>query len=394
MSSGVEADIALDAAVVLSLGMNRVLGAAAGMAASGADALAALAEGRAEAREAALREAADYEEAVRATLDVNARIAALDASQRRAAKAHDLSAEVALPVPLTLSGQSAEELATWCAATGDALSRAEQQISANIAAAVAGQIFTVPAAALQSALPEAGRSGHAEPVTDRDELARTLARVLSRVLHDTAEADREHIAEAAGRLVAARTASEAEGHLSEVRLRVQAANRHTEAARAEARRLAEERQAEQQAEAERRYVLETIGAAFGELGYEVDIGFETMTAQDGTILLTKGNWPEHAVKMRIDQAEATLRAAMVRDGAPQSEEERRVDIEREREWCDAFEAARARLAAAGVRSDVRWRIEPGRHLLPSAPEAHRPKARSRQRERRRERPQGSGGETS
>jgi hypothetical protein len=172
-----------------------------------------------------------------------------------------------------------------------------------------------------------------------------------------------------------------------VRLRVQTANRHTEAARAEAGRLAEETRAAEQAEAEQHYVLETIAAAFGDLGYEVDTGFETMTAQDGAILLTKGNWPEHAVKMRIDPQEATLRAAMVRDGAPQSEEERRVDAEREREWCDAFEAARARLAAAGVHSDVRWRIEPGRRELPSAPEAHQSRPRVRQRERQRELPQ-------
>ncbi|MBC6457496.1 response regulator receiver protein [Actinomadura sp. HBU206391] len=387
MSSGVEAEIALDAAVVLSLGMNRVLGTAAGLAAGGAGTLAALAEGRAEAREAALRTAEDYERAVRAVLDINARIAALDASQHRAGEAHDLPAEVALPAPLTLSGQPAEDLATWCAATDDALNDAEQKISANIAAAVAGRIFDLPAAALHSALPEARQGVIAEPATGRKELAQTLARVLSRVLPDAAEADHRHIAEAAERLVAARTAGEAEGHLTEVRLRVQAANLHAEAVRAEDERLAQERQAAEQAEAERRYVVDTITTAFGDLGYEVDTGFETMTARDGTIVLTKGDWPGHAVKMRIDPDEATLRAAMVRDGAPQSEEERRVDAEREREWCDAFETARARLAAAGVHSDVRWRIEPGERQLPSAPEAHRPRARPRQRERQRERPQ-------
>jgi hypothetical protein len=387
VSSGVEADIALDAAVVLSLGMNRVLGAAAGLAAGGAGALAAMAEGRAEAREVALRQAENHERAVRAALDVNARIAALDAAQRRAAEEHDLPAVIALPVPLTLSGQCAEDLASWCAATDDALDEAEQKISANIAAAVAGQIFAIPAAALHSALPEARQAEDAAPATGRKEVARTLARVLGRVLPDTTDVDHRRIAEAAERLVAARTVGEAEGHLTEVRLRVQTANRRTEAARAEIRRLLEERRAAEQAEDERCYVLATIAAAFGDLGYEVDTGFETMTAQDGTILLTKGSWLEHAVKMRIDPEEATLRASMVRDGAPHSEEDRRVDAEREREWCDAFEAARARLAAAGVHSDVRWRIEPGSRQLPSAPEAHQPRTRSRQRERQRERPQ-------
>jgi hypothetical protein len=402
MSSGVEADIALDAAVILSLGLNRVLGGAAGLAAGGTGALAALAQGKAEAREAALLEATRHEETVRAALDVNARIGALDAAQRRAAADHGVPADVALPEPLGLDGRTAEELTAWTTETDAALNEAERAMSANIAAAVAGQIFAVPAEALHTALPPGEQGKVAEALPDLDDRAATLARVLRRVLPDTAEADHGHIAEAAERLATARTAGEAEGLLVEVRLRVQAANERTLRSRAETRRLAEERRAVRQAEAERRYVLDAITTAFGEMGYEVDAGFETLTAQDGAILLTKGDWPQHAVKMRVDEREsaqppsaeasgrarpkATLRAAMVRDGVPQSEEERRVDIEREREWCDAFEEARARLATAGVHSDVRWRIEPGVQQLPAAPETQRTRPRAKRRERERERP--------
>jgi hypothetical protein len=227
--------------------------------------------------------------------------------------------------------------------------------------------------------------------------------VLARVLPDAAEGDRRHIAEAAQSVAAARTAGEAEGLLTEVRFRVQSANERTRLVRAQARRVAEEQEALRQAEDERKYMLETITAAFAQMGYEVDTGLETMTAKDGTVLLTRGDWPEHAVKMRIDQTEdaaqgapgcirtpahATLRAAMLRAGPPQSEEERRIDVEREREWCDAFEEARARLSAGGVRSDVRWRIEPGRQELPTAPEARKARNRAQhERERQRERPE-------
>jgi hypothetical protein len=438
MSSGVEADIALDVAVVLSLGMIRALGGAAGLTASGATALAALAEGRAEAREAALREAERYERAIRTAIDTNARIAALAASQQRAAQHHGLPADVTLPEPIDLGGRSPEELADWSAATGTVLDEAERKISANIATAVTSQIFTIPADSLRTATttattnaataattnanardatvntaaaaraPDDPDAAPTEPPDRPERVAETLARVLSRVLPDTSAADRAHITEAAERLAAARTATagEVEGLLTEVRLRVQAANQRTEQARIEAKRLADEEDARRQAEAERQYVLDTIAATFGELGYEVDTGFETLTARDGDLLLTHGGWSQHAVRMRLDESEhgpegsgqgegdgtaagaasdasapAVLRAAMIRAGAPQSEEERRLDVEREREWCAAFDEARSRLIAAGIRSDIRWRIEPGEQRLPTAPELRRTRHQPKQRER-------------
>ena len=84
MSSGVEADIALDAAVVASLGLIRVLGGAAGLAAAGAGALASFAEARAEERAGRLEEARRLEAAVGEVLDRNARIAALVPPDQRA----------------------------------------------------------------------------------------------------------------------------------------------------------------------------------------------------------------------------------------------------------------------------------------------------------------------
>src|SRR5262245_32805498 len=107
MSSGVEAAIAIDAAVVLSLGTNRILGGAGTLTAAGAQALAALAEGRAEAHAAALAEIERHERAVRAVLELNARIAVLSEAGDR----HRM--HVAVPVPLDPAGLPALDLMTW-----------------------------------------------------------------------------------------------------------------------------------------------------------------------------------------------------------------------------------------------------------------------------------------
>ncbi|WP_067476935.1 response regulator receiver protein [Actinomadura hibisca] len=376
MSSGVEADIALDAAVVLSLGMNRVLGRTAGLAGHGAEALAALAAGRAEARAAALAEAETYDRALREVLDRNARIAALADTRAK------IGARVELPAPFVPAEQPVAELTAWCAAVDKQLDEAERELSAHLAAEVTAQIFAVPAEGLSADLapsPQDADRGTAEHTA-------ALERVLARLLPDTPEAERRAVADAARLLADAATADDAESALTEVRLRIQDANRRTEQLREAARRRAAAQEAAEQAEAERRYVLDSITTAFEDLGYEVSAGFETVTADDGTLLLSKGNWPDHSVRMRVDDARQ-VRAAVVRTTEATSEDDRRVDVEREREWCDAFDAARDRLARAGVRSEVTWRLEPGVHELPVSAEARQTGARTGRRERHRERGQ-------
>lgn len=377
MSSGVEADIALDAAVVLTLGMNRVLGRAAGAAGRGAEALAALAGERAEARAAALAEARTYERALREVLERNARIDALAGSRDR------IGADAELPAPLAPADETPDELTAWCAATDRLLDEAERRLSERLAAEVTAQIFTAPAEGLRADTAPSAPSGERHQDGDGNDLQATLERVLARLLPDAAEDERRAVAEAA-RLLAGAGAGEAEAALTEVRLRVRAANRRTEERREARRRAEAERDAAEQAEAERRYVLDSITAAFTGMGYEVDAGFETLTASDGTVVLTRGSWPDHSVKMRVDGA-GQVRASMVRERPAESEDDRRVDVEREREWCEAFEAARDRLAGAGIRSDVTWRLEPGVRELPVAARARRTAARAGRRERGRER---------
>ncbi|HEY8482398.1 MAG TPA: response regulator receiver protein [Spirillospora sp.] len=377
MSSGIEADVVLDAAVVLSLGMNRVLGDGAGLAGRAAEALAALAEGRAEARAAALAEVETHERALREVVERNARIASL------AETAAKIGADVELPERLAPGEKTAEELTAWCAATDPLLDAAERRLSEHLAAQVSAQIFTRPAEGLR-----AGTATTAPPPRDEartgDDVRAHLERIMARLLPDAAEEDRRTVAEAAGLLAGTATSQEAEDVLQEVRLRIQEANRRTEERRERERRRAAERDAAEQAEAERRYVLNSITAAFEDLGYEVHTGFETLTAADGTLTLTKGAWPDHSVRMRIDDA-SQVRASMVRTRPAESEDDRRVDVEREREWCEAFEAARERLRRAGIRSDVTWRLEPGVQALPVSARSRQTRGRASQRERRRER---------
>ncbi|HEU5032048.1 MAG TPA: response regulator receiver protein [Spirillospora sp.] len=373
MSSGVEADIVLDAAVVLTLGMNRVLGRGGDAAGRGAQALAALAAGRAEAREAALAEVRTHERALREVVERNARIAALAETRAK------LGADVALPPPLQPGDESAQDLTAWCAATDPLLDEAERRLSEHLAAQVTAQVFTAPAEGLRA------DTGRTPPPRRADDAQRTLERIMARLLPDAGEDERRAVAQAARLLAAVGTAEEAEGVLHEVRLRIREANRRTEDARERARRRAAEREAAEQAEAERRYVLDSITAAFEDMGYEVQPGFETLTAGDGSVVLTKGAWPDHSVRMRVDGA-ARVEAAMVRERPAESEDDRRVDVEREREWCAAFEAARARLADGGIRSEVSWRLDPGVRELPVSAAPRQTGGRSGQRERRRERP--------
>ena len=74
--------------------------------------------------------------------------------------------------------------------------------------------------------------------------------------------------------------------------------------------------------------------------------------------------------------------ALLRTEPAESDDQRRLDVEREEQWCASFEAARERLAEAGIHADVRWRVEPGEQRLPVAQQRRsRQQPRARQRER-------------
>jgi hypothetical protein len=380
VSSGVEADIALDAAVIASLGLIRVLGGAVGLAAAGTGLLAGLAEERAEIRARRLQEIRHHEQAVAEVLDRNARIAALAAS----AKEHD--ADVALPQPVEPAGKAAEELVAWCTEADAALTTAEERLATAIASAATGRIFAAEPLGAAEPLDAPEPAVPAPPAAST--LATTMARVLARLLPDTTEEDRRRVTEAAEQAAAATTQGEAESRLTEVRIRIQEANEHDiadgtavfdEDLRAEAVRLV----GDLQREAEHRYVTDALREAFEGLGYEVDEGFETLTADSGEAVLTRGDWSQHAIKVRVDDARQ-IRMALLRTEPAESDDQRRLDVEREEQWCASFEAAREHLERAGIHADVRWRVEPGEQRLPVAQvrrDRRQPRARRRERDR-------------
>ncbi|RFU41720.1 response regulator receiver protein, partial [Actinomadura logoneensis] len=327
-----------------------------------------------------LAEVRDLERAVREVVERNARIRALA----------ELGAE-GLPDPLAPSGDdAADELTAWCARADAALDEAEAALSRRIATDIGTQIFTAEALTSDTSSatpdPHAASATHAASAADAvpARIDEALERVLARLLPDTTEQDRRDVVEAARLLAGPGAEYDAETVLTEVRLRVQKANENARARREEARREQERRDAREQAEAERRYVLSAVTRAFEDLGYEVQQSFETVTADDGSLVLSRGDWPDHSVRMRLD-GEAKLRAKMMRATPVLSENDRRVDVEREQEWCDAFEEARERLRDAGIGSDVTWRLAPGVERLPVRAEGRQTgtrAARARARERR------------
>jgi hypothetical protein len=410
----VEAEIALDAAVIATLGMARLLGGAAGVAGTAANLLADIAQRRADLRTEAIRAAEHEEQIVHGVLARNATIGAL----RDSAARHGLRA-VALPEPLDLGGRDPAELSAWCDRVDTELADAERTLSEAIANNAIARISPAADASLQEAATAAGPaagSARREPGGEARPTARaTLIRVMARLLPDTSDEDQAWVATAAERIGA--EPNDTETHLAELRLRVQTANRRTRdhrdersladrlareltalpaaervrsdlaavaagtraldsALRTEAMRLGDEARERDQ----RRYVASAISAAFADLGYEVSEGFETLTAADGEAVLTRGDWPQHAVKVRVDGH--NVRAAMVRTTTADSLDQRRVDREREEQWCASFEEARARLAASGINANVRWRVEPGVQQLPVAT-VRRPAGRTTPAERRR-----------
>ncbi|MFC4911167.1 response regulator receiver protein [Actinomadura gamaensis] len=377
MSSGVEADIVLDAAVVLTLGMNRALGRASGLAGRGAQALAERAAGRAEARGRRLAEVRDLERALREVVERNARIRALA----------ELGADD-LPAPLVPGeDDAAADLTAWCAETDAKLDAAETALSRKIAAELGTRIFTAESLTTDTTTrtPDNGPARTTETAsTAQPELDEALGRVLARLLPDATDEDRRSVVEAARLLAETGGSQDAETVLTEVRLRVQAANENARSRREQVRQERERQDALEQAEAERQYVLSQVTRAFEDLGYEVQQSFETLTADNGSLVLSKGDWPDHSVRMRLD-GDAKLRAKMIRETPVLDENDRRVDVEREQEWCDAFEQARERLEDAGIGSDVTWRLAPGVERLPVRAEARHTgtrAARARARERR------------
>jgi hypothetical protein len=83
--------------------------------------------------------------------------------------------------------------------------------------------------------------------------------------------------------------------------------------------------------------------------------------------LTRSGWTDHAVAVAVDRDSQKVRTAVIRTSKGEGEEHRRIDAEREQQWCESFTAARARLEAAGIHEVTKLAVPPGQRTLPVAP---------------------------
>lgn len=297
-------------------------------------------------RLAAQAQAAQREEAqLKAVLARRVRLEAIQASYASAQQSYGVGA---LEMPQRLSDASGGDFSRWCAQTDAQLDRAEQALSEAIAKAAARGLPAGDAGALVTDL-----AAHRTPTPAEQELSQTLARVLGRLATNISSEHSAEIERAAARVNEATSFDEATAALADVRIRVHDAN--NEAAVRQERAIAAAR-----AQLEQQYVAETVTTALTELGYEVSEGFETLTAHRGEAFVTRDDWADHAVKMRIDTDNAgtrQLRVAMVRTREASSVDDRRRDAEREEQWCDSFAELRTRLNTLGVQTEVTWAID-------------------------------------
>ncbi|MFF9013843.1 hypothetical protein ACF09C_12870 [Streptomyces sp. NPDC014870] len=384
------------------------------------------------ARAAALQAAAARDAAVREVKTRNARITALARSRDDLSERYGAAIAARPPAPLPIGTQATSELEAWCAQVDLELDAVERGLREQSARAFATELFAdvtgdraerrpVDAAALF-----ADTSEPLEPAAPED-VAATLTRVLARLLPDCSEDHRARARSAAVRVAEAHTPDEARTWLTETRLRVQRANEAVEAGRRDAdeairllhdledlgsatepdvdavraglaevvaghrtldealRRRAADCRAAAEAEAERAYVVTTVTDALTDLGYEVGGAFETLTVADGALRLSRGEWPEHAVNVVVDQRSGQLRTALVRTAPGRGDDDAHLDVEREEQWCADFDALRGRLAQAGLTTDVQVAVPPGQVPVPLAVPvaAPRPQARPTHRERER-----------
>ena len=114
---------------------------------------------------------------------------------------------------------------------------------------------------------------------------------------------------------------------------------------------------------DRAYALDVITEELENLGYVVETGFETASAQGSEMLLHKpGMEDDYHVSLQAEAGTSLLHTKMVRetsDSKERSAKRRRTDHQMERSWCQDFAAALAAAERRGVRGRIAKRVEAG-----------------------------------
>ena len=115
---------------------------------------------------------------------------------------------------------------------------------------------------------------------------------------------------------------------------------------------------------DRAYALDVITEELENLGYVVEVGFETAAAQGSEMLLHKsGMEDDYHVSLQAEAGAPHLHAKMVRETSGRSlgrnAKRERTDHQMERIWCQDFAAALAAAERRGVRGRIAKRVEAG-----------------------------------
>ncbi len=358
-------------------------------------------------RQAAL---AEWEAAARDVVDRNSRLAVLAARP---------GGTPGLPPPLSLQGQSVEQLTSWCTATDEALQRVEQALLAETAVAVSVVLESIGGVVdATGLLAMHAAEGTAPP----PELIKACHRILSGLTSEITAAGRAEVLDAVTRIRECATPADRQVWLAELRVRVRQANSEATRRRDQARTAATMLQAlaestqpravalraqldsvvaghrvldpelhrsalaacgEVRAMRESAYVRDSLIRGLEKLGYAVEPGFNTFTGDGARLRLVRDQWQEHAVSVVLDGGE--VRAMVVRTESAEGDDAERLDVERERQWCADFDELRDHVAGDGLRLDVQRLIEPGERHVPLAARKPRRERAAQQQERKQER---------
>ena len=139
---------------------------------------------------------------------------------------------------------------------------------------------------------------------------------------------------------------------------------------------------------ERDYALGVVAEELENLGYVVEEGFDTASAEAPEMLLRKPDMEDgYHVSLRADADTAVLHARVVREAdetdAPRSADQGRIDQAAESAWCGDFATALAAARDKGMHSRLVSRKRPGEVPVGTiAPLAGQSKPRRRRRRRR------------
>ncbi|TMR03697.1 hypothetical protein ETD83_10255 [Actinomadura soli] len=431
-----EVGVLLGGAVVLAAGGTVLAARAAGaLTAATGGVMASLGE-RLEAAQAEWERQhecrSEWEHAALRVLDRNARIAVLAAE---CAAVTSGECPLSLPAPMPLACEI-DDLAAWCASADAAIAEVESWLTDAAAIEIGRhlaeawqvvrpgeprpEIFSAEKVA--EAMRAASRPGtRLTAARDPESLSADVARIVARLPADVAAEDLAAVRRAAGKALV-RDLGEARTRLADLRQRVDAADTRAAIRRSDAldaavmlQALADatdqdglelkqaltdvvarrrdldpalrtrtlSRCAQIQAAAEQEYLRQAVLTAADDLGFEVSADVTTLTGGNGRLELSRDDWPEHAVALVLDDGE--LRSMVFRTEHRDGQDARRVDREREQDWCDSFEEVRERLAVNGVQVGTRMELRPGeRDRVPvtkaAAPARSRPRPKARERE--------------